>query len=274
MFYLIIYIECVLSTRLCQQGADTADQLLHMAERFCCVNTWKQHPQLSSQGLRNTANNQVSRLPGEEHTRAASVLGEMDVPWLLLHLFFKLSHTHKRHTSQCYCSCSTMLSKLVVIPNRCTPHFVSRPPLNWLNTHKRSPHPAGLLHQCQSLRISKWTWRWFHLNKNFTILGSRFSTSWGWKTVMRASVLTALLLSFCPTISVTSSGLSSKWLMSDWHSPRIAFMIKTRHLSMSESTLNCRINSKLKVQNRVKSKILKSVILKNVHFYIQYSKAV
>lgn len=39
---------------------------------------------------------------------------------------------------------------------------------------------------------------------------------------MRASVLTALLLSFCPTISVTSSGLSSKWLMSDWHSPRMA----------------------------------------------------
>lgn len=44
----------------------------------------------------------------------------------------------------------------------------------------------------------------------FTILGSRFSTSWGWKTVMRASVLTALLLPFCPTMSVTSSGLSSK----------------------------------------------------------------
>lgn len=60
-----------------------------------------------------------------------------------------------------------------------------------------------------------------------TIFGSRFSTSWGWKTVMRASVLTALLLSFCPTISVTSSGLSSKWLMSDWHSPRMALMIHT-----------------------------------------------
>lgn len=99
MFYLIIYIECVLSTRLCQQGADTADQLLHIAERFCCTNTWKQHPQLSSQGLRNTADNQVSCLPGEEHTRAASVLREMDVPRLLLHLFFKLSHTHKQHTS-------------------------------------------------------------------------------------------------------------------------------------------------------------------------------
>lgn len=138
MFYLIIYIECVLSTRLCQQGADTADQLLHIAERFCCTNTWKQHPQLSSQGLRNTADNQVSCLPGEEHTRAASVLREMDVPRLLLHLFFKLSHTHKQHTSQCYCSCSTMLSKLVVI-------VVSRPPLNWLNTHKRSPHPAGFI---------------------------------------------------------------------------------------------------------------------------------
>lgn len=71
---------------------------------------------------------------------------------------------------------------------------------------------------------------------------------------MRASVLTALLLSFCPTISVTSSGLSSKWLMSDWHSPLIAFVIKTYHLSMSESSLNCRISSKMKVQNRVKSK--------------------
>lgn len=65
----------------------------------------------------------------------------------------------------------------------------------------------------------------------FTILGSRFSTSCGWKTVMRASVLTALLLSFCPTISVTSSGLSSKWLMSDWHSPRMALLLTgdTRH---------------------------------------------
>lgn len=63
--------------------------------------------------------------------------------------------------------------------------------------------------------------------KRVTIFGSRFSTSWGWKTVMRASVLTALLLSFCPTISVTSSGLSSKWLMSDWHSPRMTLMIHT-----------------------------------------------
>lgn len=44
---------------------------------------------------------------------------------------------------------------------------------------------------------------------------------------MRASVLTALLLSFCPTISVTSSGLSSKWLMSDWHSPRMALTTHT-----------------------------------------------
>lgn len=64
-----------------------------------------------------------------------------------------------------------------------------------------------------------------------TIFGSRFSTSWGWKTVMRASVLTALLLSFCPTISVTSSGLSSKWLMSDWHSPRMALTTHTHFLS-------------------------------------------
>lgn len=65
----------------------------------------------------------------------------------------------------------------------------------------------------------------------FTILGSRFSTSWGWNTVMRASVLTALLLSFCPTISVTSSGLSSKWLMSDWHSPRMVFGMNTNYLN-------------------------------------------
>ena len=99
MFYLIIHIECVLSTRLCQQGADTADELLHIAERLCCINTWKQHPQLSSQGLGNTANNQVSCLPGEEHTRAASVLREMDVPRLLLHLFFKLSHTQTAHVT-------------------------------------------------------------------------------------------------------------------------------------------------------------------------------
>lgn len=70
----------------------------------------------------------------------------------------------------------------------------------------------------------------------FTILGSRFSTSWGWKTVMRASVLTALLLSFCPTIRVTSSGLSSKWLMSDWHSPRMAFEIKTNPVSLSKAS--------------------------------------
>lgn len=77
----------------------------------------------------------------------------------------------------------------------------------------------------------------------FTILGSRFSTSWGWKTVMRASVLTALLLSFCPTISVTSSGLSSKWLMSDWHSPRMALATDTYYFSMSETTANYRIRT-------------------------------
>lgn len=55
---------------------------------------------------------------------------------------------------------------------------------------------------------------------------------------MRASVLTALLPSFCPTISVTSSGLSSKWLMSDWHSPRMAlsWTDDTRHFSRSQRT--------------------------------------
>lgn len=61
--------------------------------------TWKQHPQLSSQGLRNTTNDQVSCLPGEEHTRATSIFREMDVPRLFLHLFFKLSNTQLAHTS-------------------------------------------------------------------------------------------------------------------------------------------------------------------------------
>lgn len=85
------------------------------------------------------------------------------------------------------------------------------------------------LHQCHHLDfrhcfVQSACWR---ISYTITILGSRFSTSWGWKTVMRASVLTALLLSFCPTIRVTSSGLSSKWFMSDWHSPRMVYLTKT-----------------------------------------------
>lgn len=51
---------------------------------------------------------------------------------------------------------------------------------------------------------------------NGTILGSRFSASWGWKTVISASVLTALLPSRWPTIRATSSGLSSKCSMRSW----------------------------------------------------------
>lgn len=62
-------------------------------------NTWKQHPQLSSQGLGDTTNNQVSRFPGEEHACSASVFRKVDVPWLLLHLFFELSITQLVHAS-------------------------------------------------------------------------------------------------------------------------------------------------------------------------------
>lgn len=55
--------------------------------------TWELHPQLSPQGLGNASDDQVSRLPREKHAGAASVFGEVDVPGLLLHLFFELSIT-------------------------------------------------------------------------------------------------------------------------------------------------------------------------------------
>lgn len=143
----------------------------------------------------------------------------MDVPRLLLHLFFKLPITQLAHTLLLLSFlCSAVKTGYMHAPFL----FMSIS----LNTHLHAP----ILQFCY-INVSECVGFLINAGKDkqlFTILGSRFSTSWGWKTVMRASVLTALLLSFCPTISVTSSGLSSKWLMSDWHSPRMALVINTR----------------------------------------------
>lgn len=91
--------------------------------------TWELHPQLSPQGLGNASDDQVSRLPREKHAGATSVFGEVDVPGLLLHLFFELSITQLSTRHAVYALALQLSAWIVHHCSRCAS----------LNAHPHSP---------------------------------------------------------------------------------------------------------------------------------------